>query len=93
MERRGLGEKRQFVLERTHKTNIELGRELVEDYRLFIQTTWDRVSYSYWLEHYQALGIPFYDADTTEAEKMLREFQHKWLMENAQRYGYNYYVK
>ncbi len=87
------GEKRQFVLERTHKTNIELGRELVEDYRLFIQATWDRVSYSYWLEHYQALGIPFYDADTTEAEKMLREFQHKWLMENAQRYGYNYYVK
>lgn len=87
------GEKRQFVLERTHEANIELGRELVEDYRLFIQATWDRVSYSYWLEHYQALGIPFYDADTTEAEKMLREFQHKWLMENAQRYGYNYYVK
>ena len=87
------GEKRQFVLERTHKTNIELGRELVEDYRLFTQATWDSVSYSYWLEHYQALGIPFYDADTTEAEKMLRELQHKWLMENAQRYGYNYYIK
>lgn len=87
------GEKRQFVLERTHEANIELGRELVEDYRLFTQVTWDEVSYDYWLEHYQALEIPFYDADTTEAEKMLRELQHKWLMENAQRYGYNYYVK
>lgn len=87
------GEKRQFVLERTREANIELGRELVEDYRLFTQATWDRVSYSYWLEHYQDLGVPFYDADTIEAEKMLRELQHKWLMENAQRYGYNYYIK
>ena len=87
------GEKRQFVLERTRKTNIELGRELVEDYRQFTKVTWDDVSFSYWEEHYEALEIPFYDADTTEAEKMLRELQHKWLMENAQRYGYNYYVK
>ena len=87
------GEKRQFVLERTHEANIELGRELVEDYRLFTKVMWDEVSSSYWEEHYEALGIPFYDADTTEAEKMLRELQHKWLMENAQRYGYNYYVK
>ena len=87
------GEKRQFVLERTRKANIELGRIFVEDYRLFTEATWDRVSYSYWLEHYQALGVSFYDADTIEAEKMLRELQHKWLMENAQRYGYNYYIK
>ena len=87
------GEKRQFVLERTRKANIELGREFVEDYRLFTEATWDKVSFSYWEEHYEALDIPFYDADTTEAEKMLRELQHKWLMENAQRYGYNYYVK
>lgn len=87
------GEKRQFVLERTRKANIELGRNFVEDYRLYTEATWDKVSFSYWEEHYEALGIPFYDADTTEAEKMLRELQHKWLMENAQRYGYNYYVK
>ncbi|MCR5631352.1 MAG: minor capsid protein [Atopobiaceae bacterium] len=87
------GEKRQFVLERTRKANIELGRKFVEDYRLFTKVTWDEVSYAYWEEHYKALSIPFYDADTTEAEKMLRELQHKWLMENAQRYGYNYYVK
>ena len=87
------GEKRQFVLERTRKANIELGRKFVEDYRLFTTATWDEVSFSYWEEHYEALGIPFYDAGTTEAEKMLRELQHKWLMENAQRYGYNYYVK
>ena len=87
------GEKRQFVLERTRKANIELGRNFVEDYRLYTEATWDEVSFSYWEEHYEALGIPFYDADTTEAEKMLRELQHKWLMENAQRYGYNYYVK
>lgn len=87
------GERRQFVLERTHEANIELGRNFVEDYRLFTEATWNEVSSSYWEEHYEALGIPFYDADTTEAEKMLRELQHKWLMENAQRYGYNYYVK
>lgn len=87
------GEKRQFVLERTRKANIKLGRKFVEDYRLFTKATWDEVSYAYWEEHYKALGIPFYDTDTTEAEKMLRELQHKWLMENAQRYGYNYYVK
>ena len=65
----------------------------LEDYRLFTKVTWDEVSYAYWEEHYKALSIPFYDADTTEAEKILRELQHKWLMENAQRYGYNYYVK
>ena len=63
----------------------------MEDYRLFTKAIWDEVSYAYWEEYYKALDIPFYDADTTEAEKMLRELQHKWLMEK--RYGYNYYIK
>ena len=87
------GEKRQFVLERTRKANIELGRKFVEDYDSFSRAKWEDVSYDYWLEHYQALDIPFYDANIIEAEKILKEIQHEWLMENAQRYGYNYYIK
>lgn len=87
------GEKRQFVLERTRKANIELGRKFVEDYHDFSEKEWDVISCTYWEEHYESLGVPFYDTDTTEAEKILKEVQHKWLMENAQRYGYNYYIK
>lgn len=87
------GEKRQFVLERTHEASIELGRKFVEDYDSFSRAKWEDVSYDYWLEHYQALDIPFYDANIIEAEKILKEIQHEWLMENAQRYGYNYYIK
>ena len=87
------GEKRQFVLERTRKANIKLGRKFVKDYDLFSRAKWEEVSFSYWKEHYEALGIPFYDTNIVEAEKILKEIQHEWLMENAQRYGYNYYMK
>lgn len=87
------GEKRQFILERTRKANIELGRKFVKEYSDFSDAEWVNISYTYWEKHYKPLGISFYDADTTEAEILLKEKQHQWLMENAQRYGYNYYVK
>ena len=79
--------------QRTRKANIELGRKFVEDYHDFSEKEWYVISCTYWEEHYKSLGVPFYDTDTTEAEKILKEVQHKWLMENAQRYGYNYYIK
>lgn len=87
------GEKRCFVLERTSKANKKLSNDFLNDYKIFSDETWDDMSFEYWEKNCKPLGIPLYNTDTTDVEKAFKSKQHEWLIRNAQRYGYNYYVK